>query len=185
MLQRRLYYGHTSKNIYKMMCKMLGYIRRINEMEAKTILSYLHSQLYDSLIAILTDLTDQQLEYHAPQIDTRSIRDVAIHAYRPVFAIACVLAREKWPVRPQLPVTKNELFNLLQTMHTQTDAYLIRIPLDTLDEAIPLPWNQNQSGLEALVGSFMHGIQHIGAIQGIRAFGGFPTPPEDPKPARG
>lgn len=45
--------------------------------ETKTILSYLHSQLYDSLISILTDLTDQQLEYKAPQIDTRSIRDVA------------------------------------------------------------------------------------------------------------
>jgi hypothetical protein len=154
-------------------------------METKTILSYLHSQLYDDLIAILTDLTDQQLEYKAPQIDTRSIRDVAIHAYRPVFAIACVLAGEEWPVRPQLPVTKYELFDLFQTMRTHIDECIIRIPFDKLDEIISLPWNQQQSRLEALAGSFMHGMQHIGAVQGIRAFGGFSTPPEDPKPARG
>ena len=152
---------------------------------AKTILSYLHSDLYHSLITILTDLTDQQLEYQAPQIDTRSIRDVAIHAYRPVFAIACVLAEEGWPARPQLPVTKYELFDLFKTTHTHIDECIIRIPLDKLDETISLPWNQQQSGLEALIGSFMHGMQHIGAIQGIRAFGGFPTPPEDPKPDRG
>jgi hypothetical protein len=154
-------------------------------LEAKTILSYLHSDLYHSLITILTDLTDQQLEYKAPQIDTRSIRDVAIHAYRPVLATACVLAGEEWPARPQLPVTKNELFDLFQSMRTHIDECIIHIPFDKLDEIIPLPWNQQQSGLEALVGSFMHGIQHIGAIQGIRAFGEFPTPPEDPKPARG
>lgn len=141
--------------------------------------------MYDSLIAILTDLTNQQLEYQAPQIDTRSIRDVAIHAYRPVFAIVCVLGGEKWPARPQLPVTKNELFDLIQAMHTQIDECIIHIPLDKLDETISLPWNQNKSGLEALAGSFMHGMQHVGAIQGIRAFAGFPTPPEDPKPDRG
>ena len=162
-----------------------GASKRNDTMETKTILSYLHSQLYDSLITILTDLMDQQLEYNASQIDTRSISDVALHAYRPVFAIACVLAGEEWPVRPQLPVAKNELFDLFQTMRTHIDECIIHIPFAKLDEIISLPWNQQQSGLEAFVGSFMHGMQHIGAIQGIRAFGEFPMPPEDPKPARG
>ena len=143
-------------------------------MEVKPILSYLHSQLYEGLIVILTDLTDQQLEYQAPDIDTRSIRDVAMHAYRPVLAIACVLAGEEWPVRPHVPDSKDELFALLQTMHTHIDECLMRIPIGKLEETISLPWDQSKSGLEALAGSFMHGMQHVGAIQGIRACGGFP-----------
>jgi hypothetical protein len=153
-------------------------------MDAKNSVSYSHLQLYRSLIDILSDLTDQQLAYSTPQIDTRPIRDIAIHAYRPVLAIVCVLAGEDWPARPQSPTTKAELFTLLQAMHTHIHACIICISPTQLEQGISLPWKQQQNGLEALIDSFMHGMLHIGAIQGIRACGGFPTPPEEPKPAR-
>jgi hypothetical protein len=153
--------------------------------EAKHIFFSLHASLYQALIDILADLTDTQLEYCAHQIDARSIRDVALHAYRPLLAVACVLTGDGWPDRPELPTTKDDLLQLLYTMKGHIDACISRITPELLEQSISLPWKQQQQGLDALIEGCTHGFFHVGTIQGIRAFGGFSTPEEDPKPPRG
>ncbi len=154
-------------------------------MEAQTTLAIFHAHLYQDLVNMLADLTEGQLEYSAPQIDSRCIRDVAIHAYRPLLAVACVLTGEEWPARPQIPATKDELFQLLHTMRLSIDERIASLTPAMLERTINLPWHQQQNGLESIIESLAHGSLHTGALQGIRAIGGFPTPAEDPKPPRG
>jgi hypothetical protein len=153
-----------------------------SHMETRTYLQSFHTYLYTNLIAILTDLTDEQIAYSAPQIDTRNIRDVAIHAYRPVLAVACLIAGREWPNRPQLPENVEDLLILLQAMHTQiTNLLTVDITSKMLERTISLPWNKEQDAAAALIESIGHGLLHIGNIQGIRAIGGFPTPAEEAK----
>lgn len=154
-------------------------------MDAQTSLSLFHERLYQDLINILADLTDIQLEYAAPQIDNRCMRDVAIHAYRPVLAVACVLADDEWPVRPILPTATDELLQLLHCMRLSIDDRLARLAAPALEQTISLPWQQQQRGLDAMIDCLTHGLLHVGAIQGIRAFGGFPTPAENSVPPGG
>src|SRR6266852_2068587 len=136
-------------------------------MDMKAQLVSLHSYLYQNLVHVLIDLSDEQLAYRAPLIDQRPLREVALHAYRP------------------LPTTKEALLDLLQTMQTQIDGLIDRLPSDTLKRTISLPWDAQQNTVDALNQTIGHGLLHVGSIYGIRAFGGFPLPTEEPKPLRG
>jgi hypothetical protein len=42
----------------------------------------------------------------------------------------------------------------------------------------PLPWGQRVGALDAIADGLAHGFGHVGNLAGIRAIGGFPTPPE-------
>jgi len=154
-------------------------------MDMKAQLVSLHSYLYQNLVHVLIDLSDEQLAYRAPLIDQRPLREVALHAYRPLLAVACVACGEEWPPRAPLPTTKEALLDLLQTMQTQIDGLIDRLPSDTLKRTISLPWDAQQNTVDALNQTIGHGLLHVGSIYGIRAFGGFPLPTEEPKPPRG
>ncbi len=153
-------------------------------MDTKTQLASLHSYLNQHLVNVLIDLSDEQLAYRAPFIDQRSLREVALHAYRPVLAVACVACSEAWPPRTPLPTTKEALLDLLQTMQAQIAERIDGLSSDALERTLHLPWNTQQNTVDALNQSIGHGLLHIGSIYGIRAFGGFPLPTEDPKPPR-
>lgn len=153
-------------------------------MNMKAQLVSLHSYLYQNLVNVLIDLTDEQLAYSAPLIDQRPLREVALHAYRPLLAVACVACGEEWPPRTPLPATKDAFLDLLQTMQTQIDALISHLPSDAAERTISLPWDAQQNMVDALNQSMGHGLLHVGCIYGIRAFGGFPLPPEEPKPPR-
>ena len=84
-----------------------------------------------------------------------------------------------------LPTTKDELLQLLQPMRFSIDECFSRLASPTFEQPISLPWNEQQSGLDAFIDCLAHGLLHVGALQGIRAVGGFPTPAEAPKPPRG
>ncbi|GCE46452.1 broad specificity phosphatase PhoE [Thermosporothrix hazakensis] len=149
------------------------------------MLSPFNAYLYQQVRAVVTGLTDEQLAYSAPAIDLRPLREVAIHAYRPVLVVACVATGKEWPPRLPQPRTADELFAQLATMHQQIEACLTGLTPEDWQRTITLPWNPSISVYEALIESIGHGLVHVGCMQGIRAFGGFPTPPEEPKPQRG
>lgn len=154
-------------------------------MDVKTRLASFHSYLYDNLVYVLVDLSDEQLAYRVPLIDERPLREVALHAYRPVLATACVACGEPWPSRVPVPTTKDAFLDLLQTMRTQIDALIDRLPSNALERTITLPWDENQNMIDAFQQNIGHGMLHVGQIYGIRACGGFPPPTEEPKPQRG
>lgn len=154
-------------------------------MDMKAQLVSLHSYLYQNLVNVLIDLSDEQLAYTAPLIDQRPLREVALHAYRPLLVVACVACAQEWPPRVSIPATKEAFLDLLQSMQMQIDALIDHLPSDAWERAISLPWNAQQNIIEALNQSIGHGLLHVGSIYGIRAWGGFPLPPEDPKPPRG
>lgn len=111
-------------------------------------------------------------------IDARCLRDVAIHAQRPVLAAAAVVAGYEWPPRPVLPETCAELHMLVDEMTAQIDLWLRETPDARLLGEVTLRWGTFPTGTEALINSLAHGLVHVGAIRGIRALGGFPLPPE-------
>ena len=140
----------------------------------RAILLNLNDQLYRALFAVLTPISDEQILYIAPTIDRRCIRDVAIHAYRPILAVACVATNQLWPSRPQVPRSADELLTLLESMHIQIEDLFEDLHDDLLVRPITLPWIEQINCLEALLESLGHGLQHVGALQGMRAMGGFP-----------
>ena len=149
-------------------------------MPASTALRTMNDHFHASLMRVLSDMTDDQMLWCAVAVDARSIRDVAIHAYRALLAATTVVAEVAWPSKPVLPPTVPDLLSLLDAMHAQIDELLMHVPDDAWETTVTLPWAQQIGSLEALTGCLAHGFVHVGAIQGIRAIGGFPTPPEDP-----
>src|SRR6266852_5320429 len=127
-------------------------------MDMKAQLVSLHSYLYQNLVHVLIDLSDEQLAYRAPLIDQRPLREVALHAYRPLLAVACVACGEEWPPRVSVPTTKEEFLGLLQTMRTRIDALIERLPSDALERTISLPWQVQQNMIDAFNQNIGHGM---------------------------
>jgi len=135
----------------------------------------MNQELKAALNSALIDISNEQIQYSASPLDARSIRDVVIHAYRPVLAVVCTAAGEEWPPRPALPETVEQLLALLETMYQSVDDLLAGLDHAKLAKILSLPWSQQMSGLEAINNCLAHGLVHAGVLQGIRACGGFPV----------
>jgi hypothetical protein len=155
-------------------------------MDARSMLEALDRELMDALAFALADLTDEQVASIAPAIDLRSIRDVAIHSYRTVLVVAATVAGQPYPPRDPLPETAAGLSALLASMQRRIAAWRAATTPEMLAAPLQMPWGYARpTGAEALVNTYAHGLVHTGTILGIRAAGGFATPPEEPKPNRG
>lgn len=157
-------------------------------MDTKALLLTIQGRYQSALSAILSDLTDAQMQTKAPAIDERTIAEVAIHAYSNVFGIGTVVAGrewslEQWPISDwpnhlARPTTTAALLTLLGEFHAQAQTLLENISASRLDHTVALPWGE-QLGGEAMIDALLHGLHHVGAIGGIRALAGFPTPPDN------
>ncbi len=147
-------------------------------MAEKSILRSMNKALKMELQKVIHDLTDTEIGYSAPSIDERSICDVAIHAHRPLLAVASVITGREWPARPPRPKDCVALGVLLGEMAEQIDEWLVESDDRVLSKPVTLRWGDFPTGTEAMINSLTHGFVHVGAIRGIRALGGFPTPPE-------
>jgi hypothetical protein len=154
-------------------------------MDEHQILATLDRALTAALAAALADLTDEQTAFVAPAIDHRSIRDVAIHAYRPVLVVTATIAGQPYPPRDPLPETAAGLAALLASMAGRIATWRAATTAAMLAAPLHVPWWEQPTGTAAVLNSYAHGLLHTGTILGIRAVGGFPTPPEEPKPDRG
>lgn len=142
------------------------------------ILRAMNDHARNFLRRMVEGLSDVQVRYSAPAIDERSIAGVVVHAYRGVFFLANAFAGGERPHIPAEPTTAAELLTLLDGMHAQADAALTALADGALEKKYTMPWGQELTGLEAFSGALAHSLMHAGNIQGIRAMGGFPTPPE-------
>ena len=157
-------------------------------METKTLLLTLNERFHTTLIGMLSNLADEQIHASAPAIDERTITGVAIHAYSNVLGMFAVVAGAEWslkqwpisdwPEHLTRPTTTTALLSLLDELHTQANAMLSSLSASALDQTVTLPWGE-QPGGEAIVDALVHGFHHAGAIGGIRAIAGFPTPPDN------
>ena len=147
-------------------------------MTGKSILIAMNSSLAKELGDVIYDLTDTQINFSAPTIDARSIRDVAIHAHRPVLAATAIITGRQWPACPPWPKTSEALKQLLNEMSQQVNDWIIDADDIVFMKPVELRWGQFKTGDDAMLNSLVHGFIHTGAIRGIRAIGGFPTTPE-------
>lgn len=141
-------------------------------------LIYMNAELKAAIGDALQGMTDEQILFAAPALDSRDIRQIAIHAYRPVLAVACVVAGEEWPERAPLPTDLPELMRLLEAMYNRVDQLFEQLPVGSLSRTVNLRWASDVGALEALVNVLAHGFVHAGTVRGARAIGGFPAPAE-------
>jgi hypothetical protein len=137
-----------------------------------------NDRLKISLYRVIEDLTNDQLEYIASAIDERSIAEVAIHANESLLGFTLCAAGHGWPEAQNIPITVAGLLLRFNETHELIDQTLANLTEGTLEETFTLPWGQEVAAFEAIADGLAHGLIHVGAIEGIRAIGGFPTPPE-------
>jgi len=155
-------------------------------METKTFVIATNGRLKWWLHHTLEDLSLEQLHYRTPLVDDRPIAEVAVHASVILLGNALVAARKHWsledypldgwPPRLAQPDSAAELVATLDTLLAQVDEVVSRLSDDDLDKDVTFPWGQQQAG-DALSAGLVHALTHAGAIEGIRALGGFPVPP--------
>lgn len=148
-------------------------------MNAKDVLVALNSRLGADLARVLLGLDDDRVMFSAPAIDARPIAEVAVHAYGSLLGYTSVVAGAGWPSDPQPPASAPELLATLDAMRARVAELLAGLPEGVLETEVTLPWGQGIGALDAIADGLAHGFGHVGAIAGIRAMGGFPTPPED------
>lgn len=129
---------------------------------------------------MIQDLSDEQIGYSTSVLDGRSIAVITMHAYGSVFYFANIIAgtHMERPKAPAVPTTTSALLELIEFSHDTIEQRLAELPEDALQKLCKMPWGQELQGFEALSGVMAHSLIHVGNIQGIRAIGGFPTPPE-------
>lgn len=148
-------------------------------MTDKATLQALDEQAWTFLRGMVADLNDEQIRLNELAIDERSIAGVAIHAYASTFYMAFPLAGKDWPtMSAEPPATVTELLSTLDSMHAQVKELLAELTENALEKMYDMPWGVQWQGREAIVSALAHALIHAGAIQGMRAMLGFPTPPE-------
>lgn len=127
---------------------------------------------------MIKDLNDEQVRYSASAIDGRPITGIVLHAYSGAYFMAHAVAGQERPKMPADATTATDLLALLDNMYNQVDQLLVNATDEALEKNYTMPWGQQLKGLEAFGSALAHTLVHAGNIQGIRAIGGFPTPPE-------
>ncbi len=148
-------------------------------MDARVPLLALNSRLGADLARGLLGVDDDRIFYSAPEIDARPIAEVAIHAYSSLLGFTAVVAGAGWPSDPQPPASAAELLATVDAMRAEVGRLLAGLPEGVLETEVTLPWGQRIGALDAIADGLAHGFGHIGNLAGIRAIGGFPTPPEE------
>ncbi len=146
--------------------------------DARTAFMALNSRLGADLARVLLGVDDERIFYSAPAIDGRPIVEVAIHAYGVLLGYVSVVAGAGWPSDPQPPASAAEMLATLDAMRARVHELLAALPGDVLETEVTLPWGQGVGALDVIADGLAHGFGHVGALAGIRAAGGFPTPPE-------
>ena len=147
-------------------------------MDARAPLLALNSRLGADLARVLLGVDDDRIFYSAPAIDMRPIAEVAIHAYSTLLGFTCTVAGAGWPSDPQPPASASELLATLDAMRARVEELIADLPEAVLETEVTLPWGQRLGALDAIADGLAHGFGHVGVIAGMRAMGGFPTPPE-------
>lgn len=147
-------------------------------MDAQRALLALNSRLGADLARVLLGVDDDRIFYSAPSIDSRPIAEVAVHAYGSLLGFTSVVAGKGWPSDPQPPASAAELLATIDAMRARVAELIVGLPAGILETEVMLPWGQAVGALDTIADGLAHGFGHVGAIAGIRATGGFPTPPE-------
>lgn len=129
-------------------------------MDVKTVLRALNRRAGATLTGVLAGLGDDQIAYRAPAIDERSLAEVALHAYGSLLGSASLVAGREWPADPPALGEAARLLASVDERRGRGD--VLRI-----------------AGFDAIADGLEHLFAHAGNLGGIRAIGGFPTPPED------
>jgi uncharacterized damage-inducible protein DinB len=150
-------------------------------MSETTFARAFNTRVKNMLLRVVEDLSDEQIHYSAPAIDKRSIANVVIHGYGSVVGVALLMTGTtdfRQAMAPPQIETAQELIEQINRMHERVEQVLASLPEDALAQQVRLPMGREMVGSDAYAWAAAHSIFHAGAIQGIRAIGGFPTPPE-------
>ena len=133
---------------------------------------------WSSMLAVIEDLTPEQLSYNHPNYEQRTIAQMITHAIDTQYSFytqTLVLGRKYKELKLKLPKTKNEAIKMIvKTFKTTTNLWKNLKPKDFTKE-IHTEWGQVLTGELALFQSITHTHYHVSEICFLRGIGGFPT----------
>ncbi|MDP3994635.1 MAG: DinB family protein [bacterium] len=134
---------------------------------------------WDSMLAVITDLTSEQLTHKQPNYTQRSITEMINHALDTQYGFYTkqLVLGEKSPK----PLYENLAKTVAETQQRIVDTYQKVVNLwgkltaQDFTKEIKTEWGQTLTGELALFQSITHTHYHVSEICFLRGLGGFPT----------
>jgi len=132
---------------------------------------------FGQIVAIVQDLTDEQVQFTDARLDERSIAGVTMHAAGAMLFIVGTItgASGERPTWQSMPATKAELLEKLEGVRRSLDGLMASLTDEQLARTFAMPWGQQLSGAATVQSACQHALRHAGTILDLRALGGFPS----------
>jgi len=149
-----------------------------SEYPLKTLLMG-NEDTWGSLVGVVEDLTDDQLQFKSKENPGRSIAEIIQHIpdTQYLFYTRSLVMEEKYagPMFPKAPKTTKEAFDLLSDAYQKIVGVWQKITPKQLKREFETEWGQKLNGELALFQSITHTHYHVSEICFLRGCGGFPT----------
>jgi uncharacterized damage-inducible protein DinB len=145
-------------------------------MDVKGVIIRENHRVQDNLTRVCQDLTDEQIHFVAKETSSggRAISPLVVHIYETIVARAEEVCGINGTTNERLQAeTTAALLQYIESAHEKVDEAFSQVTDQQLEDIYELS-GREFSGIEMIMGSFSHGQRHIGNIQDIRGFGGFP-----------
>lgn len=134
---------------------------------------------WNSLLAVVSDLTPEQLSYKHPGVSQRSIVEMVDHAIDTQynFYTQTLVLREKNPPKlyTSLPAGAEEATQRVVDVYSKTVKLWRKLKSEDFQKEITTEWGQVLTGELALFQSITHTHYHVSEICFLRGLGGFST----------
>lgn len=134
---------------------------------------------WGSMVAIVSDLTPEQLRYAHPNINQRSIAEMVNHALDTQYGFytrKLVLCEDlPKPLYEGLPETAKDALQRISDTYLKVVELWKGIDQEKLSQEIKTEWGQTLTGELALFQSITHTHYHVSEIVFLRSLGGFST----------
>lgn len=144
----------------------------------KTLLAG-NEDTWSGLMAVVEDLTDDQLQFKSKENPGRSIAEIIQHIpdTQYLFYTKSLVMEEKYsgPMYPEAPKTTAEAVKILAEAYNKIADTWQNLTQEQLKRKFDTEWGQKLSGELALFQSITHTHYHVSEICFLRGCGGFPT----------
>lgn len=134
---------------------------------------------WSSLVGVVEDLTDDQLQFKSKENPGRSIAEIIQHIpdTQYLFYTKSLVMEEKYsgPMYLEVPKTTAEVLDLLTEAYSKIVEAWQKITPKQLEREFDTEWGQKLSGELALFQSITHTHYHVSEICFLRGCGGFPS----------
>lgn len=132
---------------------------------------------WKTILAVISDLSSEQLAYKHPKYAQRSIAEMILHAMDAQYAFFTrhLLMGEKYTSFKKVPKTTKAAEKAIVKIYKSIVRDWKRFTQKDLKKKFKTDWGAALTGEIALFESITHTYYHISEICSLRGLGGFPT----------